>query len=312
MSGKIIVDIGRKYIIHPTSYTYKYIAEVLYEKTVDDCLADQVVSKEDKAFELMLFRNKLPYNYKETLKEKRESIDNKKVNLFEVLKEKNIEEANRIKKEIEGLSNEVSFVLERLHCLDNISAEGIAEMEKQKYLVKKSIKKKISAKTLDKIIEWLSRNYIREAEYRKIVKSGLFFNLINAKPSLFKNYPLTDEQLSLMYWHKFYRNVYKSDDKPFDWIIDDDMALDGWYIFQSRKRAKMDSVSYVESKIHSTGTRDSQELFVFAPPEMSDVVNESNDATGKVYKKAFRNMIDKGKLDESTENNLSKGFGIRG
>ncbi len=276
MSGKIIVDIGNTYIIHPNRYEHKYLAEELYEKTFDECIADNVISKEDKLFEITLFKRKLPFNYKEQLKEKQADIEEKKVALYYAVNEKQEDEANRIRKEIDRVSNEVMGIFEILHSLDNMTAEGIAEIEKNKYLIRKSIKKRVSDKVIVSIMEWLSRNYIKEGEYRKLAKSGKFSNLINSKIKAFKNWPPTDEQLTLMHWYRFYTSVFSHQERPFEWVINDDLALDGWYIMQSRKLSRADSINYVESKTFSEGTRNAQELYVIAPKEMAATIDNAN------------------------------------
>lgn len=304
------MDIGKIYVIYPIKYEYRYIAETIYSDVLTECLQDSCVSKHDQAFELILFRQKLPFNYKENLEKDRKSLDNKKVELYEIAKEKG--DTANVRKEIEELDNRIGFILGKLHCMDSITAEGVAEIEKSRYILKKSLKKKVSNTTLEMIMGWLARNSITEKDYRKIARSGQFFNIVNsAGSSLFKNYPLTDEQMSLMYWYRFYKNVLESQDRPFEWIIDDDLALDGWYIQQSRKAAKTESINYVEGKIHSDAVRGSQEVYVIGGAKMAETVYNANDASGRAYIKAKQGLINKGKLNESTDNSLGKGFGIK-
>lgn len=310
LSGKIIVNIGHIYVINPVKYEHKYMAEEIYEETLIECLQDNVLSREDKAFELMLFRLKLPFNYKVTLKESKTAIDDKKVELYEAVKER--KESDKIRQEIKDLDNTVMSILSKLHCMDTITAEGIAELAKTRYLIKKGLGRKVSAETIENIMNWISRNTITERTYRQIARSGIFFNIVSAANSnIFDNYPLTDEQISLMYWYKFYKNVYESQDKPFDWVIEDDLALDGWYILQARKSAKVDSVNYVESKIHSDAVRNSQEVYVIGGSKMNSVVYNANDEGGKAYIKAKQSLVNKGKLNESTERSLGQGFGVK-
>lgn len=311
LSGKIIVDIEKIYVVHTVSFSHKYWAEKVYERNLAECLAEGVISKEDKMFELMLFRNKLPYDYKTQLKDKQKILEDRKVDLYEAVKEKKTKEAEEIRLNINNITGEVGELLTKMHCLDSITAEGISELEKNKYLLRKSLKKKVSNKTLEEITEWMATNYIKESDYRKIARSNQFFNMISAKSSLFKNHPLTDEQMTLMYWHRFYKGVLRSQEKPFDWVISDDLALDGWYISQSRKTSKSDSISYVESKMSSNAVRNSEEVYIIAPKHMADVIYDANDGTGKAYAKAKFNLIDKGKLNESTEQRLGQGFGIK-
>lgn len=309
LSGKIIVDIGRTYIIYPLKYEYRYLAEKLYEETLFECLQDECISKDDKKFEIMLFKLKLPFNYKEQLEKAKKDMDDKKVDLYDTMKEK--KDATAIKETIKGIDTKIMEILSKLHCMDSISAEGVAEVTKNKYLLRKSIKSRVSDSTLDEIMFWLSKNSINESTYRSIARSNHFFNIVaccGGNP--FKNYPLTDEQMSLMYWYRFYKNVFEHQEKPFEWIIEDDWALDGWYIHQSRKVGKAESINYVEGKMISDAVRNSKEVYVVGGAKMAETVYNANDASGKAYIKAKESLINKGNYSESTEQKLGQGFGV--
>lgn len=310
LSGKIIVDIGKIYIIKPNSYEHRYWAEVIYEETLSECLMDECISKSDEKFKLMLYRAKLPYNYEEQLKDLRKQTEDKKVEIYELVREK--KDSEQAKKEYKKLDDKVLDILGKLHCMDSITAEGVAEITKNKYLLKKAIGKRITDSTLDSVMLWLSKNYINESTFREIARSNYLFNITGISKEIFSNYPLTDEQISLMYWHRFYKNVYEHQERPFEWIISDDLALDGWHIYQSRKTGKSESIDYVESKIQSDAVRNSKEIYVVGGSKMSDVVYNANDESGKAYIKAKQNLINKGKLNESVEQKLGQGFGLTG
>lgn len=311
LSGKIIVDIDKTYIIHPLKYEYRYLAEKLYEETLQECLDDECISKDDDKFKLVLFKRKLPFNYKDQLEKNRKDIENKKVELYEAMKEK--KDAVKIKEDITELDNKVMEILSILHSMDSITAEGVAEMVKNKYVLRKSIKSKVNDSILDNIMFWLAKNSINEKEFRKIARSNQFFNMVaSAKDNLFKNYPLTDEQTTLMYWYRFYKNVFEHQEKPFEWIIEDDWALDGWYIYQSRKTGKSESINYVEGKMLSDAVRNSKEVYVVGGAKMNEVVYNANDDTGKAYIRAKESLVNKGKLSESAEQRLGQGFGVTG
>lgn len=309
MSGKIIAKPAQTYIINPIKYEHKYLAECLYEDVLAECLEDGCISKTSQEFELKLFRYKLPFNYKELLEKGRKDIEDAKVELYEIFKEK--KQTSSVRKKLEDLDNNLISILSKLHFMDSITAEGVAEMIKSRYLLRKSIKKSVSDSELESIMMWLSKNSISETIFRQIARSNTFFNLNTCTSSLFQNYPLTDEQTTLMYWYRFYKNVLEHSEKPFDWIIEDDLALDGWYILQSRKGAKSESVNYVEGKIHSSAVAGSQEVYIMGGAKMNDVVYNANNAGGKAYIKAKQNLIDKGKLSEHTEQSLGQGFGVK-
>lgn len=307
LSGQIIIDIGRIYVLKPNKNIHKYRAEIIYEETLQNCIEDGVLSKEDMKFRLLLFKNKLPPNYQSILDENRAKIDDKKIELYETFKEK--KNTQFVREEIGTLMANTSDILEKLHSMDSLSAEGIAEMAKSRYLICRGIGQKLKDSELDMIMMWLSQKSIRESDFRKIARSNQFFNMASTS-SLFQNKTLTDEQLTLMYWHRFYKSVLEHPEKPFDWIIEDDWALDGWYLHQSRKAGKAESINYVEGKMHSDSVRGSQEVYVFGGQKMAKTVYEANDASTRAYIKARETLINKGKFDANVEQKLGQGFGI--
>ena len=312
LSGKIIADINKKYyVLYPISHEKKYLIEKRCEELLEEYLQNpNIMSQNDLKFKALLFRLGLPPNYKDMMEKLSKDLEEKKIEVYHKVKEK--ADSSQAKKEISIINGKINELYYKLHSMDGVTSEGQIERYKARKEIQARLKKKVSVRTLDNIIEWITKNYIKEEMYRKIARSSSFANMINAG-RVFKNYPLTDEQISLMYWYRFYKNINGHSDKPFDWVIEDDLALDGWCIYQSRKVANQENVNYVESKIMSEAVRNSEEIYVVRQPgtNMHEEVFNANDATGKALIQARFNLINKGKLDVSTEQQLSKGFGLK-
>lgn len=310
LSGKLIINLyGNRYILNPLSYKQKYLLEEYYQEILEENLQNpDIMSQKDIKFKFLLFRHGLDPKYEETIKSNNKDIENKKLSIYELVKEKG--KAEEEKKDLSRLNEQNSTLFYKLHQKDSITAEGMAELCKIRKSIRMGLKEKVSENTIEDIMQWMSENFIREETYRKIARSTTFINIVNASPNVFSNFPLTDEQITLMYWYRFYKNVSEHSEKPFDWVIEDDAALDGWCIFQSRKSGKSESVNYVESKILSDAVRNSEEVYVVRQPgtNMHDEVFSANDATGKAMIKARFNAIERGILNESNEQKL-KGLG---
>lgn len=308
LSGQIIVDIsGKKYIINTVSYANKYLAEEFHEELIEQLRYEEILSKDNPAFIIGLYKEGLKPSYKEDMKAIAEKVDELKLKLYEIVNEKG--DAQALRNSIKKLNDDLLEILGKLHQKDSITIEGMAEFEKTKFLLRKSLNRKVSELTLDKIISWITKNYIKEEDYRKIARSNLLSNIIEAGDP-FKNHPLTDEQITLMYWYRFYKNVMSHPEKPFDWVIEDDWALDGWCIKQNKKNKASDAEQYVESKMTSDAVRNSTEVYIPRTPgtDMAAVIDEANSPAAKTYKDLKFALINKGKMNESNDIRLTESF----
>lgn len=299
---------GKRYIIRPISYSHKYLAEKLYEETLEELKMDKdFFSRDDDRFKFILIREGLKPSYKDDMKKISDEIEESKLSLYEIVNEKG--DDSKIVDKIKTLNKDLLDILASLHQKDSVTIEGIADMQKTRYLIRTSLNKKVDESELNSIISWLGQNYIKEEDYRKIARSSALNDIVSAgKP--FKNYPLTDEQITLMHWYRFYKNVYEHPERPFDWVIDNDWALDGWCIKQSKKNKTEDAKRYVDSKITSDAVRNSTEVFIPRQPgtDMSKIIDDANSPEAKAYKKAKFALINRGKLDESTDVKLAESF----
>ncbi len=128
---------------------------------------------------------------------------------------------------------------------------------------------------------------LTEQEIREIARSGGWSIMWNAAKktgdSLF-NKPSTDyspEQALLCYWSLMYDSVYESMDRPLDRIIEDDVALDKWFLDQKKKsktdRAKSAKTNDVFHGHKSTGATSQEEFVMVTSEEEADDVYDMND-----------------------------------
>ncbi len=284
----------------------KYRAENEYLKNLEELKADpDIFSKEDPGYIVSLYREGLSPDYKDKMKKIGTEIEGLKVKLYDLVKEKG--DAKEIRSQIVRKNEELMSILRILHCKDDITAEGMAEVQKAKYLLRKSLNVRVDESTLDRIAIWLGLNYITEAQYREVARSTKLNNyMVAGNP--FHNEPLTEEQLNLVYWHTFYKNVGSHPEKPFDWVIEDDWALDGWCIVQSESNKRSEAEQYVEGKMKSDAVRSSSEVYIPREPgkDMSEVIEQANSPAAKAYKAAKFAMINRGTLNESADIKLAK------
>lgn len=106
------------------------------------------------------------------------------------------------------------------------------------------------------------------------------------KHSLFPNEELTTNQKNLVLWSKSYDGIHESPDCPPQDVIDDDDCLDGWFIFQSRKRKSEANKTQTEDMIGNEKVKNSDNVFVIANSDKQvQAIHDANSPDSKDIKK---------------------------
>ena len=89
-----------------------------------------------------------------------------------------------------------------------------------------------------------------------------------------------------------YDNIQESMECPSDKVIEDDDALDGWFIEQRRKNEREKAVGVIEDSIQNDKIKNSQEVIVFADNKTdAKTIHEMNSPSSKVIKKERQEVI---------------------
>jgi len=148
-----------------------------------------------------------------------------------------------------------------------------------------------------------------EKQIRAVARNGSWSIMWNASKKcgdpLFNksSTEYSSEQSLLCYWSLMYDSVYESMEKPSDKIIEDDKALDKWFIDQRKKTktAKRASASDDVFQKHASGGASQQEEFVMvASEEEVDDVYDMNDkwSLARIRKETRKIEESNGGLDE--------------
>lgn len=104
-------------------------------------------------------------------------------------------------------------------------------------------------------------------QLRKMARSDPWSTMWSIKKAdNFAILPLSDYQIMLAFYSRMYDNVNESPERPSRAIIDDDDALDGWFIHQSEKPSE----TKTETKKHA------EEIVFTNDPEKAREIYESN------------------------------------
>ena len=101
-------------------------------------------------------------------------------------------------------------------------------------------------------------------------------------------------QKSLINWTRMYDSIYESMETPSDSIIEDDYAVDGWFVVQRRKRD--------DDRKASEGNKLPESAEVFVPVKNEKEANrvyDMNTQQGKqVIKSRTKDLEERGSLEE--------------
>lgn len=308
ISGKIRCSTPNGvFYVKSASPEEKYISEQIYQESYDEAILDGAYSKD--AFSVFLEEKGVWSPILQAKFDKlTKNIEDLKVAIYNNYLDSEVrlqlkETLSKTKKELNGL-------YERLHSYDFISADGISQLQKAKFLAAMSIYDKDDNKifTIDsywladtKIIETVTahiKSRLSEEEIRELSRSEPWRSIWFCRKSSTSIFPcsaieLTDEQKSLVYWSQIYDNVYENPKCPPEDLVADDDALDGWFIVQSKNRKQETDKDWVESKITNPDIKNSGEIFIKTSKKDASRVYGVNDAMGRAGQRALFKKIEK-------------------
>ena len=277
----------------------------VYNKKLEEAKRLGVMTKEE-AVEKLISVNLWSKKENEHLESIPERVENLKVELY--LAYKNFKSRDPIRKKLEKIREEALSLASKKNLLYEQTCEGLADIVKLRYIVcsqafdengdrffKKDEYNDEDNNFVSAIIYAYISNMITEDKIRKLSQSdawkglwsvGKSENGVFGKPSV----NLTANQKSLITWSRIYDAVNESMECPSKTVIEDDDMLDGWLIYQSRRREK--------ERANTSGKKDSNvkgdEVFLFADNEQdAKRIYELNDSQGKANIKSLEKQIDR-------------------
>jgi hypothetical protein len=288
-------------VIKPTTYLQDIEAYHIYTDTYDEALEDGLMTEEDVE-EMMMSKGIWTPDDEAVIKTVQKDLERLKVEIFKNHHVPSKRES--IRRYIRAAENAIVEKINQKQAYFSNTCEGVAAAEKLCWVLSNTtyLDNKIydfSELSLDYIIiKWrenqLSDNIIRELARNDPWRSlwfikektdiQLFFNERDAN--------LTENQKAIVVWSKMYDNVQESMDPPEQKILDDDDALDGWFIVQSRKREKERKEREFEQK-HDDKIKNSSEIFVVGKEDDVESIEDMNSYQSKMIKKERASVINK-------------------
>ena len=302
LSGINILRIGGQIVhVHPFSVVDKteadFFANELYEDLV---LAGNLCLSNLEDF--LIENNLWSEEDNKQLKELNDKIEQMKVDYYHGFVRASLREA--IRKSIEHAEDIRNQLFTQKNAHADKTCEYIRDYHRAIFLLKRS--SYIDGKLIDGdfnlfvLMSNYTKSLLLDAQLREAAKSPKWrsmWSALKGHHDIFHNHPseLTNEQLGLISWSRFYDNINESMDRPSQEIIDDDLALDGWCIVQQRKRKEDEKKQHAERLIPENMDH-ANEVFVIARNQQEvEEVHSLNDAGGRRIIEMTRRDLEKNK-----------------
>lgn len=248
--GYYYIHIGNsKYKIVYPNLNIKYESEILYDSIIEENKYDKTwLTDEEIQFQLNVLG--LWNNDKEkSLKDMESILEDTKVELY--LFFSNQEKKNKLKKQIQKIIQEIAKLLNEKNILNHLSIREYAFNIKNEFIIMNTVydkyeklyfknpqKNTYEHRKLQSFMKEILDNVLLPHEIRELAKSDIwksYISVISMKQNI-KN--INDDYKNLINIHQMYEGAKQHPECPSDEILKDDDALDGWFIFQSRKATK--------------------------------------------------------------------------
>lgn len=309
ISGRTKLDLDGLilYVLEPSPLTINKSYEI-YEEVYEKSYMDGVYINEELKEVLVTHELWFPFQ-EQSIEDVRKKIEDKKVEAYENYFKK---ELIWIKRALRGLNNELLSLLSKKHIFDNLTCHYAAEMARVQWILSKTTyynKKLIKDGDFD--IHSISSLYFSKAlssdQVRNIARHDLWRAIWNANKihggKLFDRNPInfTRDQLSLCSYSCMYDNVFEHPESPHEKVIEDNDCLDGWFIFQKRKRDKDKNSQQTEELIKNPKIKNSREVFVMAntPEEIKHIQDLNDQHTKNILKQRAEVINEKGRAKDT-------------
>jgi len=274
---RINVDGLVLFIYEPDSFILEESYEV-YEEAKRKAYFSGCYLKDDAVNLLCELGLWTPFD-KKTSKELEKTIEDLKVHLYENFFKK--KEAIGIKANIRMKEKLRDEILQKERQFDYLTCEGVAGFTRKSWILSNTTKT-IEGDTYDfkenapsKILDIYGAKTITTKEFRKVARSSPFRSMWTSSKTRGDVFgkcavKMDGQQLALVSYAMMYDNVYENPEQPSDSVINDDDALDGWFIVQKRKHEKDRKASEADGILSGSINQNAQEVMLMA--------NSSEDA----------------------------------
>jgi len=261
-----------RYKIKYPSLELKYQAEILYDNIIENNKFDKAWLT-DNEINLYLIMNSIWYKDKDKeLEQLQKKLDRSKIDLF--LNFINQDRRESYKKEIGKIKDGINQLNQLKNSYAWLSIKDHATSIKNEFIIMNSIYDNNDNLLFDNIDDD-SYEYIKLQDFiREIITNTITLDDIRilAKSDIWKSYASTsniqkdilninDDYKHLISLHNMYENARQHPEAPTKDVLDDDDALEGWFLYQNEKMEKEKKKNAVLERIGGN-IKEAGEVFV--------------------------------------------------
>lgn len=315
LSGNILVQARNNILtVRQPDAATRYLADFFSEQVYEEAFKNNIYLQEELE-ELIIENAWWTQDEEDELKQIPKDIEQMKLDYFNSFLRDNVKDL--VKKGIRKKEDRFEDLTKEKYRFFNYTCESLKSQAYTMYILEHCTfyenGDKISLEDIS--IHALYGKYnaeiLEDKEIREISKSPNWRMIWNAGKESREIFPLpacdlTDMQKSLISWTRMYDSVYESMETPSDEIIEDDYAIDGWFIAQRRKRDE-------DRKSSGNNLPDAAEVFV---PVGSDKeaarVHDMNTQEGKnIIKSQIKDIEEKGTVKESELSHVKQDLAMK-
>ena len=287
-------------VVYP-SLEDKYRAEELYVNIMDSGRFDIELMNNHQVDSILSHYDVWKPEMDERLDFCKKSLEQQKIELYKEYSNKDLKD--KIKAEIQQLKKILLDLTEKKHSMDYLKLEYFATSSKNQYLLSQRIIKEDGTKVFDedyneldtsklsKFLKPIEENCVTSQNLRDIAKTDNWLSYAVTDNIFGPSINLNDDQRNLLALHRMYTNVRQHPECPSDEIINDDDALDGWFLFQQQKRENEKTKNKLLDRVRGK-VKNHSDIFIFTQDEKeSKAIWDMNNAEGKMTIKSIEKSI---------------------
>jgi hypothetical protein len=287
-------------IYPPTTEVYLEACE-LYFESMDLCYTKGIMDEEEM-IEWMMENDLWSWHEEKEIEEIKKKIEELKLLCYENRRDRI--GVNKIKNTIRAVEGRYKELMIKKNKYFQNTCEGISSINKLAHVIKRScfsdgkLIDHLDVQADNLIFDYNKFHDIDDSIIRFLSRSEPWRNMWvlrkNSNRPLFPNVDreLTNNQKSILAWSQMYDNVYEAHESPSKDVIEDDDILDGWFIFQSKKRETAKAQSELDDSIKSSKIKNAHEVFsVVANKQEANKVESLNNVHAAMIKKQREALI---------------------
>lgn len=232
------------------------------------------------------------------------NLNSLKIELYEKMKLG--ADGREIKDKIHQLKSKLFYLSEKRSKFDQYTKEGIIEYAYNCFIVKKTTfsrqgRADLSLIELNNVLSHLKEQRLGETDLRYLARHSDWRKWWDIKKDRVFGRDISEEQLQLLTYTNMYTCLHKHPDCPPDRIIEDDDALDGWFLLTDKNRELEQKNKKYQSRVSKHIKSEASDVFLFPQPDLGEVdirrfateVDDMNTGTSKLKKKKRLKQVSK-------------------